>query len=93
MKRDTMTLSQFIRKEERELKQDIVRLERERLRKIHLSNALPAFKEHRRGLYKKYPKEWPLREHPGDFSQALDWYVFPEEHGFVLSKRSPSCKS
>jgi len=86
MKRDTVTLSQFIRKETRKLKQGIILLERERLRKVHLSNALPAFKEHRRRLAKKYPKEWPLREHPGDFSQSLDWFVFPEEHNYTLSK-------
>lgn len=80
MKRDTMTLSQFIRRDERKLKKEIVHLELARLRAVHLLNALPAFKERRRKLHKIRPKDWPLREHPGDFSQSLDWFVFPEEH-------------
>ena len=89
MKRDSVTLSQFIKKEERELKKKIIYLENERLRTVHLLNGLPLFTKRRRTLNKINRKNWPLREHPGSFSQALDWYVFPEEHGLVLLKGSP----
>ena len=77
MKRDTVTLSQFIKKEERKLKEKITRLENERLRTVHLLNSLPLFNKRCRTLNKFNRKGWPLREHPGIFSQALDWFVFP----------------
>ena len=80
MKRDTVTLSQFIKKEARNLKEKIIHLENERLRAVHLLNGLSLFNKRRRTLYKINRKDWPLREHSGDFSQSLDWFVFPEEH-------------
>jgi hypothetical protein len=78
MKRDTVTLSQFLRMEEQKLKQELIRMANERLRKVHLLNDLSSFKDFRRKMHKQSPKEWPVREHPGDFSQSLSFHVFRE---------------
>jgi hypothetical protein len=70
-----MTLSQFIKKETKKLKESLKRHDRERLREAIRLNALYSFQEFRRKNHKKNPKLWPLRETPGDLSLSLDRYV------------------
>jgi hypothetical protein len=72
--KDTITLSQFVKKEKRRLEDDIVRLEQKKLATIIRLNALPYFEAYRRERAGKNA-HYTLREHPGDYSQALGWFI------------------
>jgi UV DNA damage repair endonuclease len=72
---DTMTLSQFIQREDRKLQEKITRLDQEKCEAgIRIRN-LRKFAYARRLLHRSNSKLWPLREHPGDFSQSLDRFL------------------
>jgi hypothetical protein len=75
MKRDTVTLSQFLKKEKRKLENEIKYLEQERVRDYLRINSMYDFNKFRREQHKKNSKLWPLQEHSGDFSQSFDWYM------------------
>lgn len=72
--KDTVTLSQFIKKEEWKLKERIVCLEQEKLSLVHRLNVLPSFDTWRRERSGKDAR-YSLQEHPGDFSQSLDRFI------------------
>jgi hypothetical protein len=75
MQKDTITLSAFVRIEERKSEKTLKRLEQEHLRVIARLKALRNFENFRRILHEEYPKKWTLREHAGDFSQSLDRFI------------------
>jgi hypothetical protein len=73
--KDTITLSAFVRIEQRRSEKLLKRLEQEELQATARLKALRKFEFFRRVLYEKNPKTWPLRESRGDFSLSLDRFI------------------